>query len=84
MKRPTYSSPDPFSMLPLLSILPSTGKLPRLEELASSFFARHENVVALSKASGEIDQDVVRRLHAEELMLRQVLDWLQMNPGGGS
>lgn len=82
MKRPTYAPPDPFSMLPLLSILPSTGKLSRLEGLTSSFFARYENVRALSKGGGEIDAEMARRLGAEEAMLRQVLDWLQVRPEG--
>jgi hypothetical protein len=83
MKRPTYSPPDPFSMLPLLSILPSTGKLDRLEGLTSSFFARLEHVMAISRSGGEVEPEVARRLGAEEAMLRQVLDWLKVTPGEG-
>ncbi|NDC37153.1 MAG: hypothetical protein EBZ48_03770 [Proteobacteria bacterium] len=69
-------------MLPLLSILPSTGKLSQLEALTSSFFARYENVAALAASSSDVEPEVARRLSAEEAMLSQVLDWLKMNPGG--
>ncbi len=67
-------------MLPLLALLPSYGKLSRLEALTSSLFARYENVVALQRGSSEIERDLSRRLSAEESMLRQVLDWLQVKP----
>ena len=80
MKRPIYSPPDPFSMLPLLSLLPSRGSIARLPDLMSSLFARFEHVAALRKSEEDIEREMARRLSAEEAMLRQVLEWLRVNP----
>ena len=80
MKKPAYSPPDPFSMLPLLSILPSVGKIQRLESFSSSLFARYESVSGVTKGSAEINRDLAQRIGAEEGMLRLVLDWLQVKP----
>lgn len=80
MKKPLYSPPDPFSMLPLLSILPSVGKIQRLESFTSSLFARYESVSNVTKGSVEINRELAQRIGAEEGMLRLVLDWLQVKP----
>jgi len=83
MKRPLYSSPEPFSLAPLLVLLPVRGKIGKLEALTSSLFARFEKVSALRREIGEdAEREVVRRLAAEEAMLKQVLDWLAVNPEG--
>ena len=73
--------PDPFSLSPLLSLLPSCGSITRLEPLMSSFFARHEKVVALKEQASTKEQE--RRFACEEAMLRQLLDWLAVKTGGG-
>ena len=72
--------PDPFSLSPLLSLLPSLGKISRLEALVSSLFARSEKVSALRAQAESREQE--RRIAAEEAMLRQILDWLAVKPGG--
>jgi hypothetical protein len=73
--------PDPFSLSPLLALLPERGKLSRLEALASSLFARHEKVETLRAESTQ--KDLERRYAAEAAMLRQILDWLEVTRSGG-
>ena len=76
-------SPDSFSLAPLLSLLPSVGNVARLEGLVSSLFARYESVEAAREgvSSGEVRE----QLALESAMLRQILDWLAVQPseGGG-
>lgn len=72
---------DPFSLSPLLSLLPSCGSISRLEPLVPSLFARHEKVLSLRDQNES--KELERRLSAEEAMLRQILDWLAVKPGGG-
>jgi hypothetical protein len=72
------SPPDPFSLSPLLALIPQKGKLSRLESLVSSLFARYEKVEALRVEVA--DQDTKRRHAAESAMLRQILDWLAVKP----
>ena len=73
--------PDAFSLSPSLSLLPSCGSIVRLESLVSSFFARHEKVIALRDQASSKEEE--RRYAAEEAMLRQLLDWLAVKPGSG-
>ncbi|MFM1846724.1 MAG: hypothetical protein RL417_198 [Pseudomonadota bacterium] len=81
MKRSLYAPPEPFSIAPLLALLPVRGKIGHLESLTSSLFARFEKVVAMRRELGdEVEREVVKRLAAEEAMLKQVLDWLAVNP----
>ena len=86
MKRSLYSEPDSFSLLPLVSLLPVLGKISKLESLTSSFYARYEKVKLLQSElnAGEGQnkslREGVRRYSAEEAMLRQVLDWLEVQP----
>jgi len=81
MRKSLYAPPEPFSLAPLLMLLPVRGKIGKLESLTSSLFARYEKVAALRRDMGsEIEPDVARRLGAEEAMLKQVLDWLAVNP----
>jgi hypothetical protein len=72
-------SPDSFSLAPLLSLLPSVGSVARLEGLVSSLFARYESVEA-ARADAE-SQEVRAQLSLESAMLRQILDWLAVQPG---
>ncbi len=73
--------PDPFSLSPLLALIPQRGQLSRLESLVSSLFARYEKVEALRAEATETDSE--RRYAAEAGMLRQILDWLAVKPTGG-
>ena len=72
------ASPDPFSLSPLLAVLPRLGNVSRLETLVSSLFARFESIDALRE---NVDGAEARaRLAHEAAMLRQILDWLSVNP----
>jgi len=74
-------SPESFSLSPLLSLLPSLGSIARLEGLVSSLFARYESVETL--LGGAEASDARARLEQESAMLKQILDWLEVQPGGG-
>ena len=81
MKRSIFSPPDPFSLSPLLSLLPVKGDIANLQSLTSSLFARHEAVSALRRELEKSDdRDARRRLVAEETMLKRVLEWLAVSP----
>ena len=72
--------PDPFSLSPLLSLLPSLGSVTRLELLVSSLFARYESFVR-SEAGDAVETTEQRaRSVSEAAMLRQILDWLAVQP----
>ncbi len=71
-------NPDPFSLAPLISVLPNVGNVTRLESLVSSLFARFQAVDALREHT-ELPETRVKL--ANELgMLRQILDWLSVQP----
>lgn len=82
MKRPLYSRPDAFSISPFFSLLPVLGNVGKLEALSSSLFARYERVHERRDDMEESDdnRELLRRISAEEGMLRQVLDWLAIKP----
>lgn len=84
MKKSLCSNPEPFSLSPLLALLPVKGQVGKLEALTSSLFARFEKVVALQKEmeSNPESPELSRRPASEAAMLRQVLDWLAVKPGG--
>lgn len=72
------SAPDTFSLSPLMSILPTVGNVSRLESLVSSLFARFESIdVVRDNVDGA---EARARLAHEAAMLRQILDWLSVNP----
>jgi len=73
--------PEPFSLSPLLALLPSVGSVARLEGLVSSLFARFEAVEALRE--GAESEELRARLTQESAMLRQILDWLAVSPTDG-
>ncbi len=92
MKKPQFSDPDSFTLFPMVSLLPIMGKIGKLEALTSSFYARYERVKGLKnelstdsggRPSGSF-QSALRRHAAEEAMLRQVLDWLEVQPETGA
>jgi hypothetical protein len=70
--------PDPFSLSPLLSLLPSLGSVPRLEMLMSSLFARSETAESLRENAES--NEVRSRYVSEAAMLRHILDWLSPQP----
>jgi hypothetical protein len=73
-------TPDSFSLAPLVALLPQRGKLSRLESLVPSLFARYESVEQLRGEAGE--REIERSYGAESAMLRLILDWLAVKPGG--
>ncbi len=85
MKRYVSANPDPFSLSPLVALLPVRGDVGRLEALTSSLFARYEKVSSIQREMQENVEspEVLRRTSAEAAMLRQVLDWLAVTPGEG-
>jgi hypothetical protein len=81
MKKPIFSAPEPFSLSPLLALLPVRGKIGRLESLTSSLYARYEKVAAQqAEKSEQPDRAIEERIAAESQMLKQVLDWLAVKP----
>lgn len=81
MKRTAYSAPEEFALQPLLSILPSVGNISKLQALTSSFYARYLKVSEQIKLSQEAK--LKNSLVLESLMLKQVLDWLEVVPEEG-
>ena len=80
MKKSLYSRPESFTLSPLVSLLPVMGDVSQLEPLTSSLFARYERVIGLI---GEIEKgggNVPKAYYSEQAMLRQVLDWLSIDP----
>jgi len=71
-------TPDRFSLSPLLSVLPSVGNVSRLESLVSSLFARFEAVEALREHAEA--PEARAKYSNESAMLRQILDWLAVQP----
>jgi len=71
-------SPESFSLSPLVSLLPQLGSVARLEELVSSLFARYESVQNLLEGGAPVE--LRARLDAEMDMLKQILDWLEVQP----
>jgi hypothetical protein len=82
MKRSVFAAPDDFSLSPLLSLLPTKGKVGKLEALTSSLFARYEKVLnELDHVEFEDEVDKQRnKLTIEAEMLKQVLEWLEVKP----
>jgi hypothetical protein len=70
--------PEPFSLSPLLSLLPTLGSVSRLELLVSALFARYESVGGLDASIDVPEQRA--RVVSEAAMLRQILDWLAVQP----
>jgi hypothetical protein len=73
--------PEPFSLSPLLALLPDVGDVGRLESLVSSLYARQEKVGVLRAEASE--REAERRYAAESAMLRQILEWLTQKSEGG-
>ena len=78
MKRSVISPPDDFSTSPFFSVLPIVGDTTKLPALKTSLFARFENVMGLKQAVAPEDRATIKKLHAEEAMLRAVLEWLNV------
>lgn len=84
MKKSLCSPPDTFSLSPLLALLPVRGQVGKLQTLTSSLYARFEKVSALQREmeANPDSPELSRRPAAEAAMLRHVLDWLAVKPGG--
>jgi len=79
MKRSVCSEPEDFSVSPLLALLPRKGNAGKLALLTSSLYARYEKVSGLRRDLGDAaEKNTVKKLLAEEGMLRQVLEWLEV------
>jgi len=79
MRKSLFDTALEQQMSPLLSLLPSIGKISELEKFSSSFFARAEKVGGLRKslsADNTENLEVIKRLSAEEDMLKVLLEWL--------
>ena len=81
MRRSLYSNNDTFAQAPLLALLPNRGSAAGLEALSTSLFARYERVGVLKSQLGDdASREALRRVTAEEAMLKQVMDWLKLDP----
>jgi hypothetical protein len=79
-KSDPFAPPDSFALAPFIALLPVIGKLSHLEQLSASLFARYEKVLMLRKeVMSDDNRDLMRRLVAEEEMLKVTLDWLSRN-----
>lgn len=78
MKKSYFGNPDPFALLPMLSLLPVQGDLSKLSNLKESMYARFERVLAFKKGSGT--GEGTRVMAGELAMLKQVLEFLEVVP----
>jgi hypothetical protein len=81
LKRSLYAPPDLFSSVPLVSLLPVLGELKKLEGLSSFIFARYEKVASMLKEFESASSEA-KSMESELAMLKQVLDWLGIEPMG--
>ena len=66
-------------VMPLAVLLPQFGELGKLPSLAAQFEKRHQELLgATQRFSGEEDAEGRRERLAEESMLNQALQWLQV------
>jgi len=80
VKRPFQATPEDFSISPLLTILPKKGNTGNLSLFTSSLYARFEKVRELrEEISDSEDKNSIKKVLAEEAMLKQVLEWLEVN-----
>lgn len=77
----SYTPPHPSSLSPLLRLLPDIGCVTDLEKLIPSLFARIEKVRTLRRSGSKdsLPSSRERRVSAEEVMLRNVLEWLDVS-----
>ena len=91
MSKTIFSTPDDFSISPLLQLLPVKSSPAKLKELNSSLFARFEKVSHqlkdpeaqnIENENRLPDQRATehKNLQAEFIMLKQVLEWLEISP----
>ncbi|MCB0317880.1 MAG: hypothetical protein KDD56_03925 [Bdellovibrionales bacterium] len=79
MSKSKFSPPEPFFIDPLLHMLPAKGMLTDLESLSSSMFAKYKNL-SLMLENVDSSNSMITKMESEQLMLRQVLEWLKLNP----
>jgi hypothetical protein len=75
------SSPDAYATNPLMTLLP-VYEVSRLDIYTSSFYARYERVKnqRLAYTGHTLTEDVLKGILAEELLLKEVLEWLAIRP----
>ncbi|MEZ4754330.1 MAG: hypothetical protein R3A13_08490 [Bdellovibrionota bacterium] len=79
MSKPKFSAPDPFFLDPLLHLLPVRGSISKLESYTASIFAKYEQTKALLE-SLDSENQARPKMEVELAMLRQILEWLKLNP----
>lgn len=78
-KRSRFAAPDPYTLSPLFALLPEHGQLIDLEGLSSSLFARLDGLLSIKESLDRDQQrEEVKKLVAEEAMLRVALEWLSV------
>lgn len=76
MKKSPLSPPDEFSISPLFTVLPRLGDATALYKFKNSLFARLEGVTEQREDASQ-DRSILKKLNAEEAMLKVVLAWLK-------
>jgi len=72
-----YSLPDPCSLSPLIFLLPDLGSVNDLKQMTNAMFARYDKVKSAKKnLTSTENSSELKKLSCEELMLKDVLDWL--------
>jgi len=78
-KRSRFSAPDPYTLSPLFALLSEQGQLIDLEGLSSSLFARLDGLLTVKEnLDRDRQREELKRVTAEEAMLRVALDWLSV------
>jgi hypothetical protein len=79
MDRTLFSIPDEYSSIPFLAVLPREGDVAELSRLIPSLYARYEKALSLKRSFQETPgESIPTRVKAEEEMLRNVLEWLNV------
>ena len=77
MKDDIVDYPEPFSVMPLLTLLPAGGDINALSRFTSSLYARSEKVAILLDNVDPADANTsCKHLLAEQEMLNEVLNYL--------
>ena len=85
MSKNLYSPPEEFAVSPLFQLLPVRESLTQLKTLHSSLFARYEKVqlqiTDLNNQTGNTEHRNIelKNLNSEEVMLKQVMEWIEEN-----
>ena len=76
----THGTPEEFSSVPLLTLVPCVGSVTKLDSVTSALFARYQKIIRMIRESERSDQTpAIARFTRERGMLREVLEWLSVN-----